>query len=288
MLGRTTAKLVWSMAKRWKRFPFRRSMLDWVQRNGHVDLAGGTVRVQTDAGPVMEVDPADAHGWLLLRDRAIKPCFARVFRALLRRGDSVIDVGANHGYFTLLAASLVTHAGHVYAFEPDPPVARLLLENVRINGLTNVKLHQAAASNAPGTTEYRMNAPTAPARRGGGAPVPTLVPVVTIDSLKDEMPRVRLVKIDVNGSEVLVLEGMKELLRYDRPFVILDVVDERIRKVHGSAGEIFTILHGLGYATHTVGPDGARPIDRPGREPSFCLLGAPPGSHLPDMSAVKA
>lgn len=286
MFGTMSAKMVWFMAKRWRHFPCRGRMLDWVRRSGHVALSGGVVRVLTDTGVTMDVDPADEHGWLLLRDGGMKPCFTRVFQALLRKGDSVIDVGANHGYFTLLSASLVTHSGHVYAFEPDPRVARLLLENTRANNFPNVTLHHAAASNAPGTMEFRVPATASPGHPRAAGPL-AQVPVVTIDSLKDEMPRVRVVKIDASGSELLVLEGMKELLRSDRPFVVLDVTDERIRKVHGDSEQVFVLLHSLGYATHGITAAGAHPLDHAPHEPTFCLLGAPPGTHLPDMRETK-
>ena len=278
MLGKMTAKTVWFMTKRWKTFPMRRRMLGWVKRAGHTGLGGSPVRVKMSAETVMEVDPADEHGWALLVDRALEPRVADAFKAILRKGDTVLDVGANHGYFTLLASSLVGHGGHVYSFEPDPPVAKLLFENVRLNNCANVKLHHAAVSNAAGTTRFNVPAP-----RPGAPPVAVEVPVIVIDAIAEEMPKARLVKIDVAGAELLALEGMRELLGYDRPFVILDATDARIRKVHGDASQVFTLFRSLGYSTYEIGPHGARAIDRPTHE-SILLLAVPPGAHPPDLT----
>ncbi len=280
MLGKTTAKTVWFLAKRMDRFPLRRRMLSWVKQGGHASLGGSPVRVRISDTLSMEVDPADEHGWTLFVERKIEPRVADAFKALLRKGDTVIDVGANHGYFTLLASSIVGHAGRVHSFEPDPPIAKLLFENVRLNNCQNVTLHHAAVSNAEGMREYRF-----PARPGAPA-ASAQVPVVVIDKIAEEMPKARLVRVDVGGAELLALEGMKELLGYDRPFVLVDADDNVIRKVHGDASQVLALLRSLGYSPHELTSSGTRLIDRPTRELSW-LLAVPPGAHAPNLTTVK-
>src|SRR3569832_897765 len=70
----------------------------------------------------------------------------RLFRELITPGMVVIDVGANIGYFSLLASTLVGAEGSVHAFEPDPLNCKFLRKNVRLNRAANVKVVQAALS----------------------------------------------------------------------------------------------------------------------------------------------
>src|SRR5688572_13621160 len=70
----------------------------------------------------------------------------RLFRELIRPGMVVVDVGANIGYFSLLASTLVGPTGRVYAFEPDPVNCALLRKNVRLNRVTNIEVIESALS----------------------------------------------------------------------------------------------------------------------------------------------
>jgi len=290
MPGKKAAKTVWFLAKRFTWFPMRSQLLGWVWGAGYAGLGGKSVRVETTAGPIMEVDPLDYDGWVLFRDRGIKPHVAAVFQDLLHPGDTVLDIGAGYGYFTLLAASLVGHAGHVYAFEPNPTVASRLLENVSLNDFANVRLHCVAVSNVSGTVELHVvpqHSGISSLRRLEGETATTIsVPAAAIDSFADEMAHVRLVKIDVEGGELLVLEGMKELLRYDHPYVTLEVTNRSIRQVHGDASQVFALLHAFGYATYEIGPGGTHPLKSP-KGDRTSVLAAPPGSHVPGLGSAR-
>ena len=290
MPGKTAAKTVWFLAKHWNWFPMRSRLLGWVRGRGYAGLGGKWIRVKTTAGPIMDVVPLDYVGWVLIRDRRIEPQVTAVFQDLLHPGDAVLDIGANYGYFTLLAASLVGPAGHVYAFEPNPSVASRLLENVGLNNFTNVRLHCVAVSNVPGTVEFHVAAQhsgLSSLRPLDGETATTIsVHAAAIDSFADEMSHVRLVKIDVEGAELLVLEGMKELLRYDHPYVTLEVTDRWIRQMHGDASQVFALLHAFGYATYEIGPGGTHPLSSP-KGDQTCVLAAPPGSHVPGLGTAR-
>lgn len=139
------------------------------------------------------------------------------FIRALREGDTVVDLGANVGYFTLIAARLVGDTGHVYAFEPDPEGFALLERNVRLNGLRNVTLLQKAASNENGSIElylsernlgdHRIYAPADETR--------TTVEVEAVrldDYFEDLRSEIDFVKIDTQGAELAILEGMEAIL----------------------------------------------------------------------------
>ena len=78
-------------------------------------------------------------------------------RSYVKPGEVVIDIGANVGYYTLIAARLVGETGRVYAFEPDPTNFAILDKNVRLNGFRNVVLEQKAVSNEPGSIELFLH-----------------------------------------------------------------------------------------------------------------------------------
>jgi FkbM family methyltransferase len=270
------------MAKRMNGFPLRRKMLGWVKRGGYAPLGGPSVRVQISDTLAMDVDPSDERGWALFVDRALQPRAADAFKALLRKGDTVIDVGANHGYFTLLGSSIVGHAGRVHSFEPDPPIAKLLFENVRLNNCQNVTLHHAAVSNAEGIKEYRISA------RPGSPAASAQVPVVVVDKIAEEMPKSRLVRVDVAGAELAALEGMKDLLGYDRPFALVHAISPASGASHvaaENASSIIALFRSLGYSTHEITATGSRSIDRPTPELAW-LLAVPPGAHPPSLAVA--
>ena len=180
-----------------------------------------------------------AHPRLLVhqRDETISK-FLRAFRvwqrqitaflvSQLNEGDVFVDVGANIGYFTVYAGLCVGRSGRVHAMEPDDDNALLLEANLALNKITNVKVNRIAISDEPGeVTLYRggFNA---------GAhsllPKPDLasgaqVKVTTLDDLLRQEVTPKLIKIDVQGLEMQVLAGMKELLSRSgsKPGIVLE------------------------------------------------------------------
>lgn len=150
----------------------------------------------------------------------------------LKPGDVFYDVGANVGFFTLIAARKVGGAGAVYAFEPVPANARLAASNARRNGLANVRVMQLAIAERSG--EGRLTE----AVHAGGATLSTTtpppdarrtitVPQVSVDDLvfREALPRPDVVKVDVEGTEIAVLDGMARTLAEHAPTVIFEVDD---------------------------------------------------------------
>jgi FkbM family methyltransferase len=136
---------------------------------------------------------------------------------LVRPGDCVIDIGANLGLVTLTMAALVGATGQVHAFEPNPRMIAFLEDAIERNGLTNVKLHRVALGAREG--ELKLSIPPSnagaaslvEARQTEGG-IDTIVPVRTLSSIMSgqDIGRVRLVKIDVEGFEPEVLAGATE------------------------------------------------------------------------------
>ena len=145
-----------------------------------------------------------------------EPAITRWVRTQLRPGDVVVDIGANIGYFSLLAAGLVGQSGTVLAFEPVPSIADMLEQNISRNGL-DVDVRRVAVSDHPGTIEvFRAagrNLGTSGTAPGAGVSEGLVPCVRAADAVPPELwPRIRFVKIDVEGDEARVLSGLGPVL----------------------------------------------------------------------------
>jgi FkbM family methyltransferase len=134
---------------------------------------------------------------------------------ILRAGDTFVDVGANWGYFTLAAAHWVGAGGRVLAFEPEPRLFEMLTSNLEANGLAFVRAHRVAAAAGPGRlgfTAFRADGGNWGRSRSvaaGGRPDFDCETVGLDDALDAAgIGRVQLTKIDVEGGEAAVLDGM--------------------------------------------------------------------------------
>lgn len=184
-----------------------------------------------------------------------------LLRAVLRPGDVFVDVGANWGYFTLLAASLVGRAGCVVALEPHPALFRALRDNAAANAMGQVDALALAAADAEGTLTLHAHADDAGNRgvssllEGGGDGERFAVKAARLDDVLDarKLDRVELLKMDIEGAEEMALRGMTEGLargRYRRLLLELHPA------VHpdGAAlvARVVSLLRAAGYTGWTV------------------------------------
>jgi FkbM family methyltransferase len=153
----------------------------------------------------------------------------------VKPGMTVIDVGANFGYYTLLLGDIVGETGHVLAIEPNPDTSALLHQSVLLNGhrkRTQV-VSKALADHAGKGWLYAPDGEpknaTLVTRRDlpGGRTVE--VPTVTLDELALPYARVDLVKIDAEGGELGIVAGMQQLIARDRPAIVLEFNAARYR-----------------------------------------------------------
>jgi FkbM family methyltransferase len=176
---------------------------------------------------------------------------------LISPGDTVLDIGANAGFYAARLARLVGPQGAVHAFEPIPETFDILRHVVAALGLTNVVLYPAAVADREGelTMEvpregrkvenyYLAHLTLAPA--GGQRAVRGRTR--TLDALRAAgLPRVSFVKCDVEGAELLVLRGGAGLLRADLPVLLCEVSDAMATRLGHTSDEVFAFLRELGY-----------------------------------------
>ena len=150
----------------------------------------------------------------------------RLLDRLVRPGAIVVDVGANIGYNTIHAALRTGPSGRVLALEPTPDTLSVLRNNVDASGFLNVEIAPVAAGRTAGTQEFFVRGPRSavnslfPDSRFASVTSVLPVPVMPLDDLVDGGADV--VKIDVEGAELDVLEGMTRILRTPRASLIVE------------------------------------------------------------------
>jgi len=174
---------------------------------------------------------------------------------IVRPGDTVLDVGANIGLTTLSLSSRVGPTGSVHAFEPNPALVELLERSLHHNRVSNVRLYPVALGSAAGRLELRIpqtNAGAASLTRNRDARDCRVVsvPVRTLAEVMKEqgVGAIRLIKIDVEGFELQVLQGALEVLRSQPPAAILFELNEHSTPEIGDEPLIRLLSdHGYGF-----------------------------------------
>ncbi len=211
--------------------------------------------------------------WIARRDNISEAILSGSFetseyhfaRRFLRAGMTVLDVGAHHGFYSLLASSLVGRSGKVFSFEPSPRERKALTRHLRINMRSNVFVQAFAVGSANERANlYQVNQSfsgcnslRAPAVEASSTAIPVQVRRLDDWILENAVDRVDFMKIDVEGGELLALQGAVRLLeRKPRPVILAEIEDKRTQPWGYSAGEIVAFLEGRGYCWYSLGPQG--------------------------------
>jgi FkbM family methyltransferase len=208
----------------------------------------------------MQLDIRDMIQETILLEGVWDPILTEFIRANLKPGHVFVDIGANAGYFTLLAAQHVGSEGRVLAFEPNPQLATQLRQNVERSRLSNVAIEETACSDATeAATLYlydvsnsgRASLSNANAGTGGAIQVPCAPLDLIVEKYK--LPQLNLIKIDVEGAELKVLRGMTEIIRQMRPRILIELEPHLLQGFSATVEDVMQLLTGCGY---TVSPFG--------------------------------
>jgi len=205
---------------------------------------------KTILGNQMYLTKPSFTSWCLARDNIYEETETRFVLDNVKKGDIVLDVGANIGYYTLILAKLVDEQGKVFAFEPEPNNFHVLKKNVRANGYNNVKLERVVVSNKKSKTKLYVSKENVGEHRIYKSSTVSNdyinVEMIRLDDYfvnHNLMDKISFVKMDVEGSELGVLEGMKEILARNKKIKILIEFDPRqIIDYGGKPKDIFDIL----------------------------------------------
>jgi len=196
----------------------------------------------------------------LLRDQRAE--FGAI-RRHLRPGDIACDIGANKGSFIYWLSWWVGD-GRVVAFEPQPELARALVNICRVIGLRNVTVEAQAVYSHFGRQDlflpkgHQPGASLHQAALEAESFTTLSVPLVSLDDYFGENDKVALLKIDVEGAELGVLRGAERILRQHGPLLVFECENRHLAP--GTVHDIFSYLGGLGYEGSFISRDRLFPI----------------------------
>jgi len=221
-------------------------------RSGLVTVAGGVGRGLVMGRALASAEYADGTNELAVQE---------AIRDSLVPGSVFYDVGANVGFFGLIAARIVGPTGAVYAFEPVAEVAAEARANAERNAIENLHVVEAAASDRTGrasliVTRHPGGATLSGADAGDDATGTVGVATVRIDELvaSGEIRPPDSVKIDVEGVELEVLDGMGDTLTRHRPVVVCELDAATAPGVEDKVGRVTERLEALGYGVSPLAP----------------------------------
>lgn len=207
------------------------------------------------SGRKMYVDLRSRIGQGLYVKGEFDPGVFAPIQSALKAGGVFLDIGANVGYYSLLALDQVGPSGTVHAFEIDPRPLRCLNRTVKHYGLANLHVHAIAITNQDGTAVLSQASECGNSyvsRTGQGLAVPT----TSIDSwiAGQSLSGIDAIKIDVEGGELPVLQGAMETLQRYRPVLVFEAYEEYQSRSSSSTEAIHDLLTQLGYTTRKL-PD---------------------------------
>lgn len=247
---------------------FKKHLRQALAPNRYYYLTPNKSLVRTVSGSLIYVDPCDetvsanliAHGYW-------EPDITSVVRKLSFPGATIVEVGANLGYFTIEMALKAGHEGRVISFEANPVMADFVRKSTIINGLTDrIMIIEKAASDHEGHLEFMTS------RQYGGSghilveesgigPDQTIIRVETqtLDAL--DIPHADFIRIDAEGSEPLVLRGAQRLLNHTNVVVCMEWSPIQMRS-RADVAEFANWLAEQGFKFWRIEPEGRlSPVD---------------------------
>ena len=222
----------------------------------------------------LELDPAFiSDRWVLqsmFQYGCYEPDVTIAMLRVLREGDTVIDVGANIGYFTLLAQKMVGASGRVFAFEPGSNNLPHLINNISLNGENTITVLTQPLSDRAEQVAFYLNADNS----GGNA---LWNPALWPDNTKSrelqqqeimsaqrldfyQIKNPRLIKIDTEGAETKILTGAEQTIReYKPPFILAEINVFGLQQLGSSSQQLRELMRDFGYETFLLFMGGELP-----------------------------
>jgi len=199
----------------------------------------------------MKYDPNSFLGRFILYRGIYEEAVINKMKKLIKPGMTVLDVGANIGLHSLVAASIVGPTGTVMAIEPYSSNRNMLIENINLNGFKNIQVFSFALGQKNGKGHIylaRKNNPGEAALRIKGKSTPELSEAITIRSLDSVMrelkiSRIDVIKIDTEGAELDILEGGKKTICCNPPRALfIECIDDHLKQFGTSSHALINWL----------------------------------------------
>ena len=207
-------------------------------------------------GSRMYLDLDDRGVGLAILMGVFEPFETELFARCIRDSMTVVDVGANVGYYSLLAARRVGNGGRVFAIEANPAVYSMLLQNIAVNDYHEIIPVNRCVSNLSGEARFRIDRAVA----GESGMLPRYEAerqdTITVDTgtLDDLLPdgAADVLKIDIEGAEGLALMGASRLLRNCRPQIFMEFVPALLTKMGTPPADVLGTIKQYGYSTYLI------------------------------------
>lgn len=172
----------------------------------------------------------------------------------LKDSKCFVDIGAHLGYFSLFASKIIPD-GQIFSFELDQINFNLLKKNIELNDCKNVEIYNNAVTDKPGKIEYKRDSdqPMPNIDMLGSTSINSNGRIISVDSVvlddffKNRVVKPNIVKIDVEGAEMNVLKGMKNLITNYKPMLFLEIHPDILPKFDSSVEEVISYLKRKGY-----------------------------------------
>lgn len=208
-------------------------------------------------------NPSSSYAGLIIYTHRPEPEVSSLVEKLVSSGDVVIDIGANIGAVSLLAAAQTPKK--VYAFEPDVRVFVDLQENISINNFSHlIEVFSLAVSDSVGVIEFSQSATTETSHIVSSNESGTTVKTTTIDAFMKEkrLSRVHVLKIDVEGAEKMVLRGSEQTLKQKKISCLLLELNANNLEFGSSHIDCLKFLMNHGYKCYEILDDVITPLKR--------------------------
>lgn len=226
------------------------------------------IEIALDANLKMKINLVDFVSYHIYARGYYEEDTVRAIQSILEPGMTFFDIGAHFGQYTLIGAAAVRPAGTVHAFEPGPEQMSYLKHNVALNQLDNVVLNQIALGDRIGEIEFSIGPKVnlGSSRIGATWDKTIKVEMTTLDAYCDthDLSKIDVVKLDVEGAEMLVLEGARKTFASVPPkAVFYECIDSLCEQYGFRASDVHDFFRSEGYALMRATRRGIEPITWP-------------------------
>lgn len=226
-----------------------------------MDSVVASMKLHLDLKKYMQASVFD----FAMKGACYEPDYTSIMLKVLKPGDTVIDIGANFGYFSLLASSLVTNSGRVISLEPEKENFKFFVRNIKLNQAFNILPLQVAAGKYKQEVELFIDplndgghslggiSPETSDQIGSTETLKSKVQMDTLDSLlnTEKVTNIKIIKIDTEGWEFDVIEGTISAIKKFSPLIILAEVNRLgLRRAGASERYLRLLMAELGYSTY--------------------------------------
>ena len=242
-------------------------------------FGNNSIKVKTKYGfnMILTIEEYLIGGYLHLGET--NPFETHVVRKLLKKGDIFLDVGAYKGWYAFNAAQIVGNTGKVFAFEPNREVVRILSAIKNLNNFKNIQLETVAVSDKNGFSRFwtgnkdmlgslvKKHIQTYSDTSVKAVKIKT----ITLDSFykTKKLKKIDMIKIDVEGSDLDVLKGAKNILRTQSPYLLVEVFGLSAGVDSNRKNEILEYLSKFGYKSYQFVANGVKEYDKNQQDPQL-------------------